>query len=256
MLRNTDHLMTVGPTSPAHSFPMWYKDSTGLRLELAVDPADPFTPAMGDLPVPGQPVSFPSNFPDESFYMLAEARMPTGGAAAPGRARVVLALEAAFGGAGDVADGQQTVFGRVRLRITGAIPGGAYTFTHPYGQSDPLVADDSGKVDFTEDIGITPLAFGGALDSEVAPFLQWTTGAAKAPGEFDPPAGYIGDGVTEHTITGSALGFDYVRIEGPDIAAAGAGRDPADPTNVNKILTRLFTVQGRLAIAYRAAAVS
>ena len=243
---NPDQLVAVGPISSSNHFPLWYKDSAGVRLELAVDPSDPFTPAMGDLPIPGSAVAFPNNFPDESFYFLVEARMTTGGTAVPGRARLVLALEAAFGGSGAVADGQQLVFGRVRVRIDGAIPGAAYTFTHPYGQTDPLPADEDGRVFVTEDIGV-PLAFATALGSEVAPFLQWTSGAALGPGEFDPPAGYVGDGVTEHTITGSPLGFNFFRIEGPNIADAGGPRDPADPTNVNKIQTSLFTVQGRLA---------
>lgn len=50
-----------------------------------------------------------------------------------------------------------------------------------------------------------------------------------------------------HTITGSPHGFDFVRIEGPNIADAGGPRDPDDPGNLNEVLTRQFTVQGRLA---------
>lgn len=247
MIRNTDHLSAVGPTSEDHHFPLWYKDSLGVRLALALDPNDAFAPTMGELPVPGAPVSFPGNFPEESFYMSVQAQMTTGGTAAPGRARLVLALEAAFGGTGEVVEGQQLVFGRVRVRIDGAVPGAGYTFTHPYGQTDPLLADDRGRVFVTEDIGTVPLAFAEALGSQVAPFLRWTSGAARAPGEFDPPPGYLGDGVTPHTITGSPLGFNFFRIEGPDIADAGGPRDPDDPANINKILTPLFTVQGRLA---------
>jgi hypothetical protein len=247
MLRNPDRLAVVGPISPDNRFPLWCKDSQGVRLGLALDPGDPLAPAIGELPVPGAPLSFPDNFPDEAFYSLVEARMTTGGTAAPGRARVVLALEAAFGGTGEVIDGQQMVFGRVRVRIDGGVPGAAYRFTHPYGQTDPLIADEDGRVFVTEDIGAVPLAFAAALDSQVAPFLRWTSGAELAPGEIDPPAGYLGDGTTDHTITGSPLGFNFVRIEGPGIADAGGPRDPEDPTNPDKILTRLFTVQGRLA---------
>ena len=59
--------------------------------------------------------------------------------------------------------------------------------------------------------------------------------------------GYLGDGTTAHTITGSPLGTNFVRIEGPNIAEGNGPRDPGDPTNPNKAFTRLFTVQGRLA---------
>jgi len=249
MLTNPERLAAVGPRSGQHGFPLWYKDASGTRLGLAVDPADPFCPAVGELPFPGQPMSFPDNFPDESFYTLVEAAMTTGGAGEPGRARLVLALEAAFGGTGEVADGQQTVFGRVRVRIDGAVPGASYTFTHPYGITEPLEADEDGRVFVTEDIGIVPLAFDGALDSNVAPFLRWTSGAALGPGEFDPPAGHLGDGVTEHTITGSPFtpALNFFRIDGPNIADAGGPRDPDDPTNINRIQTDRFTVQGHLA---------
>jgi len=187
MLRNPDRLAVVGPISPDNRFPLWYKDSQGVRLGLALDPGDPLAPAIGELPVPGAPLSFPDNFPDEAFYSLVEARMTTGGTAAPGRARVVLALEAAFGGTGEVIDGQQMVFGRVRVRIDGGVPGAAYRFTHPYGQTDPLIADEDGRVFVTEDIGAVPLAFAAALDSQVAPFLRWTS-ATEPPITRSPAA--------------------------------------------------------------------
>ena len=246
MQENPEQLVAVGPTSAEHHFPLWYKDAADTRLELAINPSDPNTPAMGELPFPGSPVSFPGNFPDESFYLLAEASLPTGGTATPGRARLVLALEAAFA-TGDVVNGQQMVFGRVRVRIDGAIPGASYVFTHPYGQTDPLPADDRGRVFVTQDIGTLPLAFDVALTSEVAPFLRWTSGAELGPGEFDPPDGYIGDGSTAHTITGSPLGSNFFRIDGPDVASAGGPRDPDEPTNPDRIQTPLFIVQGRFA---------
>lgn len=248
MLENPQRLTKVGPLSPSTGFPLWYKDGTGTRLELSLSTADPFTPAVGDPETfvstrPGAPASMP----EEAFYFLAEARIVTGGGVRTGRARVVLGLEAAWGGTGSVADGQQVVFARLRVRVDRGVPFGLYRFTHPYGQTDFLPADEDGRVFVTEDIGVAPLQFDGALQGHVAPFLRWTSGAAKDPGEADPPLGYLGDGDTAHTITGSPLGFDFVRIEGPNIADAGGPRDPADPGNVNKVFTRLFTVQGRLA---------
>ncbi|MEU8614024.1 hypothetical protein AB0C29_39160, partial [Actinoplanes sp. NPDC048791] len=239
MQHNPSRLSARGPIDPRHGFPRWYKDTAGVRLELAFDPLDPRTPAMGDLPDPAAPVSFPRNFPDEAFYFLAEAELPIGGSARPGRARVVLALEAAFAGTGAVADRQQQVFARVRVRLDGGIPGAAYTFTHPYGQTDPLVADENGRVFVTDDVGAAPLLFDTAVtDGEVAPFLRWSA---------DAPGGYLGDGGVEHTVTGSPLGFDFFRVEGPGVGdVAGATPDPADPGNLDKVFTDLFTLQGRI----------
>ena len=243
MLKNSERLAAVGPRSGTHGFPLWYRDGNGVRLELGLDRADQNTPAIGDPPETPPPSPIPADFPDESFYMLVEARMTTGGMPSPGRARLVLALEAAFGGAGTVAQGQQMVFGRIRVRIDGALPNTAYSFTHPYGETGPLTSDDRGRVFVTEDIGAVPLDFRAALDSQIAPFLRWAPGA----GGGAAPKGYLGDGVTEHGITGSPFGTNFFRIDGPNIADAGGPRDPADPTNVHRIQTSLFTVQAKLA---------
>lgn len=246
MIENPQRLVKVGPLNPSTGFPLWYKDAAGTRLELSLSTTDPFTPAVGDPePFVSNRPGAPANLPEEAFYFLAEARIVTGGGVRPGRARVVLALEAAWGGTGSVADGQQVVFARLRVRVDRGVPFGLYTFTHPYGQTDPLPADDRGRVFVTEDIGVAPLQFDGALGGHVAPFLRWTSGANVAPGEDDPPPGYLGDGDTAHTIAGSPLGFNFVRVEGPNIADAGGPRDPADPANPNKVYTDLFTVQGK-----------
>ena len=228
MIRNNDRLAVRGPINPDNGFPRWYKDASGVRLELAFDPADPNTPAIGDLPDPAAPVSFPGNFPDEAFYFLAEAELPIGGGPRPGRARVVLALEAAF--ALEVPqDGQQQVFARIRVRIDNGVPGAAYVFTHPYGETDPLIADENGRVFVTEDIGAAALRFDDVVrDGEVAPFLSW---------DGDAPDGYLGIGGVDHTITGSPFGTNFVRVQGP--GAGGPG--------VDEVSTTLFSLQGRLA---------
>ena len=252
VLPNPTRLAAAGPTSEEHGFPLWYRDKNGVRLAIGLDPDDPNTPAgLDELPSPGDPVSFPGNFPPEAFYSLVSAELLVGGTPAPGRARVVLGLEATFGGSGEPVDGQQMVFARVRVRLRGGLPETAYVFTHPYGQTEPLTTDEEGDIFVTEDIGAFPLDFGAAVqDGEVAPFLSWTTGS---PGEADPPAGYLGDGQTEHTITGSPLQIDgrplnFFRLEGPGVGDVGGGpRDPLDPTNIDRIQTPLFTVQGKIA---------
>ena len=246
MQRNDQSLASVGPVDPVHGFPLWYKDRDGNRLELAVTRDDPATPAMGDPPPVPPPAPFPPDFPDEAFYFLAGAEIPVGGGARPGRARLVLGLEAAFGGTGEVQPGQQMVFARVRIRIDNGAPGGEYLVRHPYGETDVLTADENGRVFVTEDVGTVPGAFGQALAGQVAPFLRWTSGAEKAPGEADPADGYLGDGVTEHTVTGSPHGWNLFRVIGPGVGSLGPQfRDPAAPDDENRVLTRLFTVQGR-----------
>lgn len=233
-----ERLKEVGPIDPDTGFPLWYKDSNDVRLELVWQRGDPFAPALGDPEGDGPLKNLPA-FPDESFYMLAEAELVAGGTGQNGRVRVVLALEATFGGNEAIADGQQIVFGRIRFRIDDAVPEATYTLTHPYG-TVVGTADDRGRVFETQDIGVSPLAFEDALGAEVAPFLTWTPDPAL-------PAGYIGDGNTAHTITGSPFGTNFARVEGPNIGDAGERPDPADPGNINKIYTDLFVLQGRLA---------
>ena len=229
-----DELVAVGPTDPDNGFPLWYEDTDGTRLELGLDPNDPNLPAL-ELPTPGADVVFPTNFPDEAFYFAAEAEMLVGGPAGPARARLILALEAAFGGSGAVVDGQQMVFGRIRLRIDDVEPGATYTATGPYGPISGE-ADDRGRVFETEDIG-APGDFTSPFASRIGPFLRW---------QNTPPAGYLGDGVSERTVVlGTAGPQVFFLLEGPNVGTGPAGGDPTDPGNPNKARTALFTVQGK-----------
>ena len=234
---NTHRLTFVGPRDASHGFPLWYEDETGTRLALGLAP-DPFVPAV-EVPSPGLPLAIPGNFPDEAFYWAAESEMAVGGAGVVGRARLILALEAAFGGTGVPDPTARVVFARIRVRMDDVVPGAQYVVTHPYGQTAPLTADDRGRVFDTEDRGIADEQFDAVLrDGLVAPFLRWATGA---------PAGYLGDGVTERPVTGSPFGTNFFRVDGPGVAAAGGPVDPADPTNPDRIQSSLFTVQGRIA---------
>lgn len=242
--------MRVGPINAIDGFPVWYKDENGLRLQLNVDPADPFSGiTSADLPDPSQPVSFPVNYPSEAFYTSVEAGMTTGTGE---RARLVLALEAAFlTEVPQVRD--QIVFGRVRIRVAGLQPNVEYTVTHPYGV-DKFIAepdgDGFGEINFTEDIG--GLNGGGefqlALNSRVHPFLIWDPSVTP-----DAPEGYIGDPAVEHPIVGSLFTDRFgqpqnvFRIEGPGIGIGSPDRS----TNPNfdaddTIETNLFTVLGKI----------
>ena len=157
------------------------------------------------------------------------------------RARLVLALEAAF--VNEVPrDGEQIVFGRVRIRVDGLQPNVEYVVTHPYG-IDTFISvpdgDGAGEIDFTEDIGgLNGGNFELALNSRVFPFLRWDQNVAPL-----APQGYIGDPNILHSITGSPFGEqqNVFRIEGP-----GIGIGSPDRVTDNRIETRLFSVSGKI----------
>lgn len=243
-------LTTVGPINPDNGFPLWYKDANGLALELCVDFANPlcnFAPLPGDPFDPNQPPVVPGNFPDEAFWWSADALLETNGNG--DGAGLVLALEAAFAN-GPVVPGDQVSFGRIRYRVDLDV-GGTYTVTHPYGQDvHPDITPGVKAINFTEDIGIGALGdFSGALNSRIGPFLTWDT----FPGDPNLAPGFIGDPVVEHRVTGSPLGTNFFRIEGPDNAFTGSPflcPNPflgASPTsNTDCIETDLFLVTGKI----------
>lgn len=235
---NAKRLKAAGPIDLDNGFPLWFEDENGVRLELGInrDPLnpDPLIPAIGDLKNPADPLKFPGNFPDESFYFLAEAELQVGDT--EGRARVILALEAAFGGAGEPQAGLNVVFARIRVRMDDLIPGLEYKVIHPYGEIDGelMKADDRGRVFYTQDLGIVEGNGTAVLRSgQVAPFLVGTTAV---------PDGYIGDGVTAQRVTGSPFNTNFVTIEWSPINPITNLPDPPQ-----RVSTDLFTVQGRKA---------
>lgn len=221
---------TAGPVDPRYGFPAWYQDGAGLRLEPCVENATLCPDPLPNLSLPPLVADTGSNFPDESFYWTAEVDLrPTGNI----RARLILALEAAFAGAGDVAVGEQIVFSRTRLRLEGVSANTAYTFTHPFG-SRVVVSDNNGKIDLTEDIGCgaSPCDFRQALASPiVGGFLKWDPAFTPA-----APAGFVGNPNVNHRIVGSPTGNNFYRVDGPNVGGAG----------VSTIQTNLFSVAGKL----------
>lgn len=245
-LNNTVGLKQVGPIDETNGFPLWYKDTNGTRLELCLSVSDPNC-IMGDLPNPGQPMSFPDNFPDEAFWAMADASLTTNGAG--DKAILVTALEAAFASAdGLPAPGQQSSFGRIRIRAAGVIDGATYKVTHPFGVDNVVAETGAVKgLNVTEDIGdlVGGSDFEGALGSRPGPFLSWDAGA---------PAGYLGDPAVDHAVTGSPYNTNFFRIEGPagsfpgspdQCANAALGDDPTATDDC--IQTNLFSVMGKKA---------
>jgi len=111
------------------------------------------------------------------------------------------------------------VFSRLRVRLFNLLPFGTYTVTHPYGVST-LVANSVGTVNATfNDAGI---AAPGVFTAPVSPggrvgpsFLQWDASPPAA------PAGFLGDGVTPHAVTGGPCGTNFFRVEGPLLPPGG-----------------------------------
>ena len=227
-------LTAVGAPDPANGYPKWYMDGNGLQLgQCLVTPADDPCALAGTFPNPAAPIVFPTNFPDEFFYMRATARID--GIGGVGRADLGYALEGAFGGAtGTAADGAgaQIVFARFRLRVTaGLVPGATYTMTAPYG-TQSFVATATGTINFTSDQGCLapPCNFASLLtNTNVGPFVRWDATSA-------PPAGFIGQPAIAHGITGSPFGTNFFRLSGPNVGGPG----------VNVLETNLFNITGRI----------
>jgi hypothetical protein len=242
---NTAGLKQVGPLDESNGFPLWYRDTSGVRLELCLNPNDTNC-IMGDIPDPTRPVSFPDNFPDEAFWSSADSSIDAGGGE---KAQLVTAVEAAFASAdGLPAKGQQISFGRIRIRASGLVDGAEYKVTHPYGV-DTIQAEAGAVkgINTTEDVGsLTPDGvFDQTLGSRPGPFLRWTAGA---------PAGYLGDPTVEHTVTGSPYNTNFFRIEGPAGSFTGSTQlctDPAlgdSPTATDDCIESYqFLVQGKIA---------
>src|SRR5437660_6367985 len=69
-------LTAVGAPDPANGYPKWYMDGNGLQLApCLVTPADDPCALAGTFPNPAAPIVFPTNFPDEFFYMLPTSRI-------------------------------------------------------------------------------------------------------------------------------------------------------------------------------------
>ncbi|NIE74706.1 hypothetical protein F3J45_09695 [Pantoea sp. Ap-967] len=235
-----------GPyTFATGGFPMWYKDSDGLSLELCGSHAvssrvagAPGAPAYMCtlLPEPGifddaLPLVFPDNWPPEMFWFLAEATIPAVGNSGYELDAYVAGLEAAFASENPV-DGDQQSFARIRIRVS--VPrAGTYTITHPYGVETVNVTTPGRRaINITRDIGIgAPGNFTGALNGALGPFLR---GVGAPYVEVNPDTGasetFVGDPNRTEAVVGSPFNTNFIRIDGPP----------------GRIETNLFTVSGKV----------
>ena len=207
-VKNPGQLTAVGPVNTEHGFPSWYEDSTKTRVELCLDALNPLCGFLpGDVPDESKPISFPDNFPDEAFYMLAGSELDLPGG---GRAVLVLGLEAAF--ANSVTDGDQVVFGRQRIVVKDGPANTTLEFKHPYG-TITIDTDGAGDGKLVEDISPAIGNFTTALKSNIGPFLKWDPAVAPA-----APEGYLGDPNQEHAVTGSPMNYNKFSVTGGGIS--------------------------------------
>lgn len=226
-------LSAVGPFNPVappgNGFPQWYTDANGVSVDLPIPPigdgATVPTMIYGALTPTSNAVAQAAGFDTEAFYFYA--RNPRSFATKFGRATVVFGLEASYVN-GVPADGEQMVFARIRINAPVQVAGN-YTFFHPWGSETITVTQDDINAKrglrFTKDVGLSagwvsdgaggwtpvpaPLGFYGVLESgnTMSTFLMQVSPRA--------PAGWIGDGVRESTFTGSPIGYNKIRLEGP-----------------------------------------
>ncbi|WP_044872622.1 Ig-like domain-containing protein [Pseudomonas sp. LFM046] len=230
-----------GPyTAASGFFPRWYQDANSVPLELCLSKAVSSRVPGGFmctlLPNPGifdtaKPVVFPANFPDESFWMLAETSIDDPGNGLELEAYVA-GVEAAFAG-GLPLQGDQQSFARIRIRVNVPVAG-TYKVTHPYGvETFNVTAPGRRAINLTRDIGIgAPGDFTGALAGNIGPFL---TRVGPLYTETNPETGevetFIGDPNIAEPVTGSPFNTNFIRIDGP---------------NGLRIETNLFNLSGKV----------
>src|SRR5713101_8022841 len=126
----------LGPIDPRIGFPIAIIDENGVSLTGCY--YDPLLCLAGTtLPNLAAPPAVPANFPSEVFYSLADAHLNLANFPGASVALLRVGIEGSFVNAPLVQAGQQTMFGRVRVRILGGLVAGTfYRVTHPYGVLD------------------------------------------------------------------------------------------------------------------------
>lgn len=251
-------LHRAGPVNPAHGFPDWYQDKTGLVLELGIPRSQAEMDGLWVL-TEGTffPESFPTNFSVEHFWYRARSEfdipLPADVAAIAGkpttRARLVLAHEAAFGNEQAIM-GEGVSFTRVRIDIRNLPYSGTYVITTPYDVQIFPDAVAGTRLFVTQDVGIapppaTPETFNIALATKVGPYLlpSLTRGGTELPPVTFEGRTYLADPNRIGKMTGSPLGptFNVFRIECYDFVRSNG--IPVLGANGLPIVTNLLTME-------------
>jgi hypothetical protein len=242
---------TASAVNPISGFADSVTDSEGVSLIICTDSVDGQgnpPPCFFDPPIANNAQSQATGFGAEGFWFLSDNLFTTTGPAAID-ALVVGATEAAYL-TETPRNGDQFPFTRLRIRIDVTVPG-IYTVLHPWGEKRytvNAVVDDRGRdlkreINDTIDVEFAP---NGSRTGSVGPWLRWDPAVGPA-----APAGYIGDGLTPHTVVGSACGRNHVQV----LATRLDGTTPLaiDPTDADgdgstaSYTNRLFTVAGKIA---------
>jgi len=238
----------------SNGFPQWYTDANGVTVDLPTPRpiGDGLTaPTMVYQPLTGasNAVALRAGFDTEAFYFNAKAN-PKGFQTAYGKIVMISGLEASYANLTPT-EGQQVVFARIRIKAPVKVAG-TYTLTHPWGsETINVTAADINSTNkgifFTKDFGLntgwnpagagwSPVAPPGGFYSVLQPGNTMSTFLRAV--NPAPPAGWIGDGVTLSTVTGSPTGYNTVRLQGPDPNLDGKGH--------NFVETSLFVVSGHI----------
>ncbi len=214
-----------GPVNPDNGFPLWYEDINGVRLQLALDPV------LGefDPPEDGNAFSQQIGFGAEAAYWSAGTRIDF---ANGGEVRLIYGVEAFF--ANDVVqDGDQRVGDIIRIRVRDVPVTGTYTVTHPFGQNVYFIQAGDDIDDVLEFELFSPLndQAGNVVSGAIPLFLHGVDPAS--------PEGFIGAAVVEQTISGSPLGTNFLRVDGPVGSNIGG-------VGIDFVETNLFEVVGQL----------
>lgn len=234
-------LLDLGPVVPevnpsaeptlGHGFPLWYRDTNRVPLQLCLDRANGM--CLTAEPFPLQPLRFPDNLGDELFWWVGDASIPIpqqGALDRAGEAILVQAIEAAYS-TGGVVSGAQVSFARIRIRIDTPYAG-RYTVTTPFKEFVFDVAAAGDGINYTEDVGIAEGGiFTGALNGSIGPFLYCTNAPIVL-----AEGSYVGNPNVPCQVLGSTFPSadnpsNFFRVRGP------SGFD---------IQTDLFSVSGKL----------
>jgi hypothetical protein len=230
--------MNIGPlnNSPDSGFPLYVQDSTGLTVEMCLDP----TLCISDPVVPGNAFSELIGFGAEGFWASADTSITTGAGI---DARLVSGVEAAFV-TETPRNGDQFPFTRLRIRIDVPLPG-IYTITHPWGQ-EVFTIETAGVRAINESFDIE-FAANSVHQGRIGPILRWDSGLPIDDGQGGQ---YIGDPGQLHTVTGSPCGTNFFRIEAVGLdGVTPLNIDPGDSDGIggtSSVQNNLFAVSGKI----------
>ncbi len=165
------NIVAVGPPNPVDGvptfpgFPMYYKDSNGVMVELPQPPVGtaggalviPTPPTMiFDAPIIGDPLSMGLGFGTEAFYWFAHTRVQS----KFGSVRLIFGLEATYlvPGNPDTA----VVFFRIRLVAQKFSTPGIYFLHHPWGTETIIATSADQRHAYGFPRGGEPPAGGGS----------------------------------------------------------------------------------------------